>query len=70
MAFREMGLIDFDEPFVKFFAHGHITKDGKKMSKSFGNVINPDLLYISFICVMDKLSIFALNGIFINNIIL
>ncbi len=42
MAFKEMGFIDFDEPFKKFFAHGMIIKDGKKMSKSLGNIINPD----------------------------
>lgn len=42
MAFHDMGLIDFDEPFQQFFAHGHITKDGKKMSKSLGNIVNPD----------------------------
>ena len=42
MAFKEMGFMDFDEPFKKFFAHGMIIKDGKKMSKSLGNIINPD----------------------------
>ena len=35
-------LIDFDEPFTKFRAHGLIIKDGAKMSKSRGNVVNPD----------------------------
>ena len=35
-------LIDFDEPFTKFRAHGLLIKDGAKMSKSRGNVINPD----------------------------
>ena len=42
MAFKDMGLIGFDEPFKTFFAHGLITKDGAKMSKSKGNVVNPD----------------------------
>jgi len=42
MAFKEIGLFDFDEPFQRFVAHGHITKDGKKMSKSLGNVVIPD----------------------------
>jgi leucyl-tRNA synthetase len=42
MAFHDMGLLDFDEPFTKFVAHGLITKDGAKMSKSKGNVVNPD----------------------------
>ena len=42
MAFRDMGLIDFEEPFKRFRAHGLIVKDGAKMSKSKGNVVNPD----------------------------
>lgn len=42
MAFKDMGLIDFDEPFKKFRAHGMIVKDGAKMSKSRGNVVSPD----------------------------
>jgi len=42
MALHDMGIVDFDEPFVKFFAHGLVTKDGKKMSKSLGNIVNPD----------------------------
>ncbi len=42
MAFNSIGLIDFDEPFGKFVAHGMIVRDGAKMSKSKGNVINPD----------------------------
>ena len=35
-------MIDFDEPFKKFRAHGLLIKDGAKMSKSKGNVVNPD----------------------------
>ncbi len=35
-------LLDFDEPFSKFRAHGLLIKDGGKMSKSKGNVVNPD----------------------------
>ncbi len=42
MAFEEIGLIDFDEPFERFVAHGHITMGGKKMSKSLGNIVIPD----------------------------
>ena len=42
MAFKDMGLIDFDEPFKKFRANGMIVKDGAKMSKSRGNIISPD----------------------------
>ena len=42
MALHDLGYLDFEEPFKKFRAHGHITKDGAKMSKSRGNVVNPD----------------------------
>jgi len=42
MALHDFGLIDFEEPFKKFRAHGLITRDGSKMSKSKGNVVNPD----------------------------
>ncbi len=42
MAFNDWGLIDFEEPFTKFRAHGLLIKEGAKMSKSKGNVINPD----------------------------
>jgi leucyl-tRNA synthetase len=42
MALKDMGYIDFEEPFTKFRAHGLIIRDGKKMSKSKGNVVNPD----------------------------
>src|SRR5215469_5408951 len=37
-----MGYVNFEEPFLRFYAHGLIIKDGAKMSKSKGNVINPD----------------------------
>src|SRR3990167_3356245 len=74
MAFKEMGFIDFDEPFVKFFAHGHITKDGKKMSKSLGNIVNPDeyidsmgadafRMYLMFIGPFDHGGDFSDNGV-------
>jgi leucyl-tRNA synthetase len=42
LAFRDIGLTEFDEPFVRFRAHGLLIKDGAKMSKSRGNVVNPD----------------------------
>ncbi len=42
MALCDMGYVDFEEPFVRFYAHGLIIKDGAKMSKSRGNIINPD----------------------------
>ncbi len=42
MVMFDLGYIDFEEPFKRFYGHGLITKDGAKMSKSKGNVINPD----------------------------
>jgi leucyl-tRNA synthetase len=42
MALHDLGLLAVEEPFKRFFAHGVITKDGSKMSKSRGNVVNPD----------------------------
>jgi len=42
MVLHDAKLIDFDEPFKKFRAHGMIVRDGAKMSKSRGNVIIPD----------------------------
>jgi leucyl-tRNA synthetase len=44
MALKDIGLVDFEEPFTKFRAHGTIVKDGAKMSKSRGNVVVPDQL--------------------------
>lgn len=41
-ALHDWGYLDFDEPFSTFFAHGLVIKDGAKMSKSKGNVVNPD----------------------------
>jgi len=42
MALRDIGLLDFGEPFTQLFNQGHIMAQGRKMSKSRGNVINPD----------------------------
>ena len=44
MALKDLGLIDFEEPFAKFRAHGLIVNEGSKMSKSRGNVVVPDAL--------------------------
>ena len=42
MVLHDAGLVDFDEPFTRFRAHGLIVREGAKMSKSKGNVVNPD----------------------------
>ena len=36
-----MGLLGVQEPFSSLFTQGMITRDGAKMSKSKGNVVNP-----------------------------
>ncbi|MFO8101909.1 MAG: leucine--tRNA ligase [Dehalococcoidia bacterium] len=41
-ALRDMGLIDFGEPFLRLFNQGTIILNQQKMSKSRGNVVNPD----------------------------
>jgi leucyl-tRNA synthetase len=42
MVLHDAGYLEFDEPFTQFRAHGLIIRDGAKMSKSKGNVVNPD----------------------------
>jgi len=41
-ALRDMGLVDFSEPFARLFNQGVIIVERQKMSKSRGNVITPD----------------------------
>lgn len=38
----DLGLINFDEPFKRLIHQGIITHEGDKMSKTKGNVVNPD----------------------------
>ncbi len=42
MVLKDLGHVDFEEPFPKLRAHGLIIKDGAKMSKARGNVVVPD----------------------------
>lgn len=41
-ALNELGLINFDEPFIRLYNQGHIIAEKQKMSKSRGNVVSPD----------------------------
>ena len=40
-ALRDLKMLKFDEPFTRLLAQGMVLKDGAKMSKSFGNVVEP-----------------------------
>ena len=42
--FRDLGYLDFDEPFENLLTQGMVLKDGSKMSKSKGNTVDPDEL--------------------------
>jgi len=39
---RDLGLTDISEPFPHYLAQGMVTKDGSAMSKSRGNIVDPD----------------------------
>lgn len=65
MAFHDWKMTHFSEPFKKFRSHGLVTKDGAKMSKSRGNVVNPDeyiaaygadamRMYLAFMAPLDQ----------------
>jgi leucyl-tRNA synthetase len=41
---RDLGLFDGDEPFRNLLTQGMVIKDGAKMSKSKGNVVDPDFI--------------------------
>ena len=62
---RDVGLIRFDEPFKRLLTQGMVLKDGNVMSKSKGNVVDPDTmlqkygadalrLYVMFVAPPEK----------------
>lgn len=74
MVLKDLNYLDFEEPAPKFYAHGLMIKDGAKMSKSRGNVVNPDdyikkygadtlRLYLMFMGPMDGYPDFRDEGI-------
>jgi leucyl-tRNA synthetase len=45
---RDIGLVDFSEPVARLFTQGMVIKDGSKMSKSKGNVVDPTLMFAKY----------------------
>ena len=63
--FRDLGLTVLDEPFTRLLTQGMVLKDGQVMSKSKGNVVDPDdmiekfgadalRLYVMFVAPPEK----------------
>ena len=63
--FRDLGMVDHDEPFEHLLTQGMVLKDGAVMSKSKGNVVDPDemlqqvgadalRLYVMFVAPPEK----------------
>jgi leucyl-tRNA synthetase len=46
--FRDLGLVDHSEPFTQLLTQGMVLKDGAVMSKSKGNVVDPDSMLEKF----------------------
>ena len=74
MALADLQILDFDEPFAKFRAHGLLIRDGRKISKSRGNLILPDRivdefgadtvrLYLMFLGPYDQVADYQEHGI-------
>ncbi|MFQ5828180.1 MAG: leucine--tRNA ligase [Candidatus Methylomirabilia bacterium] len=45
---RDLGLVKLDEPFANLLTQGMVIKEGAKMSKSRGNVVDPDELITKY----------------------
>ena len=45
---RDIGLVDFPEPVARLFTQGMVIKDGAKMSKNRGNVVDPKELFAKY----------------------
>jgi len=63
--FRDLGMVRHDEPFTRLLTQGMVLKDGAVMSKSRGNVVDPDemiakygadalRLYVLFVAPPEK----------------
>jgi len=58
MFLRDTGLLKVDEPYRNLLTQGMVIKDGSKMSKSKGNVVDPDELVKKYGC--DTIRVFCL----------
>ncbi len=47
-ALRDLGFCGLDEPFSNLLTQGMVIKDGAKMSKSLGNIVDPDDMIARF----------------------
>lgn len=56
--FKDLGLIDFDEPFKRLLTQGMVLKNGEVMSKSRGNTVDPDEVIAKY--GADALRVFIL----------
>ncbi len=56
--FKDIRLIDFEEPFQRLLTQGMVLKDGEVMSKSRGNTVNPDSIIAQY--GTDTLRLFML----------
>jgi leucyl-tRNA synthetase len=45
---QDIGLVDFAEPVARLFTQGMVIKDGAKMSKSKGNVVDPTQMFAKY----------------------
>ena len=46
--FRDLGLVTIDEPFTRLLTQGMVLNNGAVMSKSKGNVVDPDDMIAKF----------------------
>jgi len=55
---RDLGLVEGSEPFINLLCQGMVLKDGSKMSKSKGNIIDPNAVIETY--GADSLRLFVL----------